>query len=197
MTEFILGVDLDGVVAKYTGGLARVVEEDRGLQPGSLPEPTGWDFPNWDFVSGDFMKYHTELVVNQRGFLHLETMEGAADTLKTLSKEGVWIRIVTHRLVIPQSHGPIASDTVSWLDSNEIPYRDICFMESKFDVRCDLYVDDAPHNVIALREAGNDVVTFDQPYNQHLPGPRVTNWWDLGNLVLQKQSAWKNREAWV
>ena len=46
------------------------------------------------------------------------------------------------------------------------------------------YVDGSPHNVVGLREAGHTVITFDQPYNRHIDGPRVSSWADL-ELVLQ------------
>ena len=48
--------------------------------------------------------------------------------------------------------------------------------DAKPEVEADAYVDDGPHNVRALREHGNDVIVFDQPYNRGLPGPRATTW---------------------
>ena len=60
---------------------------------------------------------------------------------------------------------------MAWLDQHGIPYRDLCFLGDKPEVEADAYVDDAPHNVEALRAAGNDVIVFDQPYNGHVDGP--------------------------
>lgn len=187
--SFIFGVDLDGVCANYTNSLAGVIEEDRGLRYGTLPEPLGWDFPDWDLKEGDFIKYHTELVVNRRGFKNMVPIPDVSRCLWELSEAGVWIRIITHRFVLPGNHGLIAADTVEWLDTFNIPYRDICFLGTKADVHADLYVDDAPHNVDALRASGAEVVVFDQPYNQGIAGPRQSNWPDLRDFVLERKEA--------
>ena len=64
------------------------------------------------------------------------------------------------------------SDTVEWLDDHKIPYRDICFLGDKPEVGADCYIDDAPHNVHALRAGGSDVIVFDQPYNRDLEAPQ-------------------------
>lgn len=195
--EFVLGLDLDGVTARYTEGMAQVVEEDRGLEPGSLPEPTDWNFANWGFQPGDFTKYHTELVVNRNGFRTLTPMEGASEALWRLSDAGVWIRIVTHRLVISKQHAVVASDTIAWLEENSIPYRDICFLGAKVSVAADLYVDDGPHNIEALREGGKNTVVFDQPYNQHSPGPRVKDWLELEKFVLDAKAEWESDRGFL
>jgi beta-phosphoglucomutase-like phosphatase (HAD superfamily) len=46
-----------------------------------------------------------------------------------------------------------------------------------------VYIDDAPHNVDQLRDAGNTVIVFDQPYNRHLPEPRAASWAEVEDLV--------------
>ena len=51
--------------------------------------------------------------------------------LRQLSDEGYRIRIITHRLVTNWGHARIVSDTVEWLDTNRIPYRDLCFLGAK------------------------------------------------------------------
>ena len=95
----------------------------------------------------------------------------------------MWIRIITHRLYVNWGHQVAVSDTVEWLDRHQIPYRDICFLGAKPEVEADLYVDDAPHNVLALRAAGNRVVIFDQPYNRDLDGDRVRSWAEMEDVV--------------
>ena len=81
------------------------------------------------------------------------------------------------------------SDTVNWLDESRIPYRDICFLGDKPEVGAHLYIDDAPHNVDALRAAGNDVIVFEQPYNTDLDGPRASGWVEVEDLVLDAMAA--------
>ena len=72
-----------------------------------------------------------------------------------------------------------------WLDHARIPYRDLCFLGAKPEVEADAYIDDGPHNVIALRAHGNDVIVFDQPYNRHLDGPRAHTWAEAEELVYE------------
>ena len=109
----------------------------------------------------------------------------AADALWRLSDAGVWVRVITHRLVTNWGHATIVSDTVEWLDLRKIPYRDLCFLGRKPEVQAHAYVEDAPHNIEALRAGGNTVIVFDQPYNRDLPGPRASNWAEVEELVAE------------
>jgi 5'-nucleotidase len=115
-------------------------------------------------------------------FRHLDPMPGAAEVLQRLSDLGVRIRIVTHRLYVSGTHSIAASDTVDWLDEHDIPYWDLCMVARKGDVGCDLYVDDAPHNVQALRDIGRRTIVYDWPYNRHMEGPRARSWEDVEEL---------------
>ena len=96
----------------------------------------------------------------------------------------MWIRLITHRLYANWGHAVAVADTVAWLDAHGIPYRDLCFLGQKPQVEADAYVDDAPHNIDALRAAGNTVIVFDQPYNPEVPGPRARSWPEVERLVL-------------
>jgi len=115
----------------------------------------------------------------------MPVIAGAAEALWRLSDAGVWIRVITHRLYVNWGHATAIADTVEWLDRVRIPYRDICFMGDKPEVGADLYIDDAPHNVTALRESGNRVVLFDAPYNQAVTGLRARDWTECEQMVLR------------
>lgn len=182
---FVLGVDLDGVCADYTGGFRRVVAADRGIRPEDLPIERSWGFEEWGLDAGEFARLHRRAVTRDRMLRDLPAFEGCAETLWRLSDAGVWIRIITHRLYVNWGHAQVVSDTVTWLDEARVPYRDLCFLGNKPDVGADVYIDDAPHNVEALRAAGNAVIVFDQPYNKDLAGPRVTGWDQVEDLVLE------------
>lgn len=182
---FVLGVDLDGVCADYTGGFRRVVAADRGIRPEELPIERSWGFEEWGLDADEFARLHRRAVTEERMFRDLPAFEGCAETLWRLSDAGVWIRIITHRLYVNWGHAQVVSDTVTWLDEARVPYRDLCFLGNKPDVGADVYIDDAPHNVDALRAAGNAVIVFDQPYNKDLDGPRVSGWDQVEDLVLE------------
>ena len=170
--RFVFGVDLDGVVADYTAGFAKFIAELRGIDPASLPEERSYDFREWGLGPGEFERYHASAVSEHRFLARLPAIKGAAEALWRLSDAGVWIRVITHRLYVNWGHAEAVADTVAWLDSERIPYRDICFLGHKPEVEADCYVDDAPHNITALRASGNDVIVFDQPYNRDAAEPR-------------------------
>jgi 5'(3')-deoxyribonucleotidase len=183
--QFIFGVDLDGVCGDYTSAFREVTAELLGVPVERLPLERSWDFQEWGFVEGDYERIHRVAVLERRILRDLPVIEGAADALWRLSDAGIWIRIITHRLYVHWSHAAAITDTVEWLDQARIPYRDLCFLGAKPEVEADAYIDDGPHNVVALREHGNDVIVFDQPYNRHLDGPRAHNWAEAEELVYE------------
>jgi len=181
---FVFGVDLDGVVADYTLGFREVVADVLSRDLETLPIERSWNFAEWGIDQRDFDKLH-EIAVTQRRMLRdLPMIDGAADALWRLSDAGIWIRVVTHRLYVNWGHATAISDTVAWLDRNRIPYRDICFLGAKPEVEADCYIDDAPHNIEGLRDAGNDVIVFDQPYNRDYGGLRAHDWTEAEGIVV-------------
>jgi len=187
--DFILGVDLDGVCGDYTAAFRAVVAADRGIDPASLPDARSWDFAEWGLTGpDDFDRLHRAAVLDHRMFRDMPALPGVADALWRLSDGGVWIRIITHRLCTNWGHAVAVADTVAWLDSTGIPYRDICFLGAKPEVEADCYVDDASHNVRALRDAGNHVIVFDAPYNQDVEGPRAADWGEVEELVIARMA---------
>jgi 5'(3')-deoxyribonucleotidase len=187
---FVLGVDLDGVCGDYTAAFRAVVAAERGIDPADLPDDRGWDFAEWGVAElGGFDHVHRTAVLEHRMFRDMPVVPGAAEALWRLSDAGVWIRIITHRLYVNWGHAVAVADTVEWLDRHAIPYRDICFLGRKPEVEADCYVDDSPDNIEALREAGNQVIVFDQPYNAHLEGPRASTWNDVEQLVAGQVAA--------
>jgi 5'(3')-deoxyribonucleotidase len=189
MTAFVLGVDLDGVCADYTTAFARVVAEEKGCPIEDLPLGRSWDFHEWGLDEiGGFDHLHRLAVLERRMFADMPMFEGCAAALWRLSDAGVWIRIITHRLVVHWGHQVAVTDTVSWLDTNGIPYRDLCFLGRKPEVEADLYIDDAPHNVTALRARGNEVIVFDAPYNAELDGPRAASWPEVEERVMERMA---------
>jgi 5'(3')-deoxyribonucleotidase len=118
----------------------------------------------------------------------MPVIPGAADALWRLSDAGCWIRLITHRLYTNWGHAVAVSDTVAWLDEHSIPYRDLCFLGDKPQIDADAYIDDAPHNVEALRAGGASVLVFSQPYNTELAGPRASGWSDVEDWVLDQMA---------
>lgn len=181
---FVLGVDLDGVCGDHAEAFRRVVAAERGIDVGELVEQRTWDFTEWDIDREEFERLHRLAVLEHRMFRSMPVIPGAAAALWRLSDAGVWIRIVTHRLFTNWGHAIAVADTVEWLDEAGIPYRDLCFLGDKPQVDADLYLDDAPHNIAALRASGADAIVFSQPYNTEVGGLRADGWAEVESLVL-------------
>ena len=54
--QFILGVDLDGVVANHTVRFREIVAELRGVEPETMPLERSWDFHEWGFEPGEYTR---------------------------------------------------------------------------------------------------------------------------------------------
>ncbi len=189
MADFVLAVDLDGVCADHATAFARVVADERGVDPDTLEPQRSWNFHEWGLTDEDFDRLHRRAVLEHRMFRDMPMVAGAAEALWRLSDAGVWIRIVTHRLYANWGHAIAVGDTVAWLDRVGIPYRDLCFLGAKPEVEADLYVEDAPHNLAELVAAGNQVIIFDQPYNRDVPGHRARSWAEVEAAVVEHRLA--------
>jgi len=182
---FILGVDLDGVCGDYITGLKTFIAADRGISPDELTDDVSWNCPEWGLTREEYEEYHLRAVQEHRLFLNMPIFRGASEALWELSNAGVWIRIITHRLFLSGFHAIVANDTVQWLDNFKIPYRDICFIGGKQDVGANLYIEDNPDQIIALRTNGFNVLCFEQPYNRDILGPKAANWEEAKEIVLE------------
>ena len=182
----MLGVDLDGVCGDHNRIFRDIVAKELSVDPSSLPLERSWGFKEWGLSSDDFERLHERAVVEHRMFRDMPVIEGAAEALWRLSDQGVWIRIISHRLYVNWGHAVAAGDTADWLDRAKIPYRDLCFIGVKSALHADLYIDDGPHNIEAFQKDGREVVIFDQPYNQHLKGRRAYNWVEVEQYVLEQ-----------
>lgn len=182
--DFILGVDLDGVVGDHTGRFRDILADIQGVDPASFPLERSWDFHEWGLGPDEYAVHHRTAVLEYDMFATMPVIPGAAEALWRLSDAGVWIRIITHRLYVHWGHEKAIADTAGWLDKHRIPYRDLCFLGAKPQVEADAYIDDAPHNIAALREAGNTVIAFTQPYNRDVEGLRADTWADVESIVM-------------
>lgn len=192
--QFVLGVDLDGVVADFYGALRPVAAEWLGVPLESLTEQVSYGLPEWNLdQAGSYDDLHRFAVTQRDLFAGLAPMYGAAPALRRLSARNIRIRIITHRLFIKYFHLEAVSQTTRWLEHHGIPYWDLCFMKDKAAVGADLYIEDSPGNVDKLRADGHPTIVFSNSTNIGVPAPRADSWAQAEQLVVTAFEDWKKK----
>src|ERR1700733_301431 len=189
---FVLGVDLDGVVADFYGALGPVAAEWLGVKVDELTPDVSYGLKEGGIKGEEYQELHRFAVTQREIFFTQSPIEGAPATLRRLGfHDEIRIRIITHRLFIKYTHEMSVRQTVEWLELYGIPYWDICFMKAKGDVGADLYIEDSPNNIKALQATKKDVLIFTNSTNKNEPGDRANTWADIEAYVLNKVESWK------
>jgi 5'-nucleotidase len=182
----VVGLDLDGVIFKYEKGFSGFLVRKLGRPITDFPTMTnystiasGWPIRDQE----EFKDLHCE-AVNEGLYEQLEVMEGAVEALQRLARDGYKIRVITARFVRPGQHAEVVRQTMVSLDRAGIPVKDISFTSEKTEINADVYVDDAPYNIVALRAVGKKVIPFAQPYNTEFEG-RADNWVVTESLIRE------------
>ena len=185
-TTLRLGIDLDGVVADFNHGwtwrynrdFAHLIDEP--LTAGHVVE---WDAPTilTHFDTMDEFWVWAETCAEGRSIFHgLDPYPGAVDALHRLRNAG-------HHLVILTTKPDFAiSDTYHWLGRHDIPATEIHLLDDKTAVSCDIYLDDAAHNLEALVPARPEAVVcrYVQPWTGPIDGTvEVHSWSDFESHV--------------
>ncbi len=115
---------------------------------------------------------------------------GAVETLQRLDREGHEIYYITAR---PKVHG---ERTIEWMIENKFPVHKDRFYygmndEDKVhiikDLELDYYFDDKPVVLETLRNHPLNALVKSQSYNMHLDIPRITNWSELFDLLIEEK----------
>lgn len=193
--RFVLGVDLDGVVADFYRGLRTVAAEWLDVCIDSLVEEVQYGLPEWGLkrAPGGYEALHKFAVTQRALFRNLKPIPGAAASLRRLSAKDIHIRIITHRLFIKYFHQEAVRQTIEWLDHHDIPYRDLCLVDDKPAVGADLYIEDTPKNIAKLLADKNHVIIFTNSTNRHLDGLRANDWNEAEKIIRERQKKWMNK----
>ncbi len=179
MKSLRLGIDLDGVVANFNvGWIDRYNESfEAGLREAEI---VSWDSP-LDLTHFDDMEQFWAWAQEGKTtvFRSLPPYEGALETLAALAQR--------HRIVIVSSKFDWAiPDTLAWIAQHRIVAQEIHFVWDKWTVPCDVYLEDAPHNLEVLPDKcpGALVCRMVRPWNQPVEGTLdVTDWEHFARLV--------------
>ena len=195
--QFVLGVDLDGVCVDFYAELRQVAAEWLEVKPETLTRDVTFDMPEWHLEPmGGYDHLHRFAVIQRQLFAKAPPIPGAAAALRRLSvDDALRIRIITDRLHIRHFHKVAITQTIEWLDYHGIPYWDLCLLGDKAAVGADLYIDDTPQNVEALRRRGLDTIVFTNSTNRHVGPPRADTWEELEDMVSARLETWRGSRA--
>lgn len=190
-----VGIDVDGVLADYMGGVAAVGQSMGLSMGGSSSGPTQYGLvePGWFPDAESASKAMTHLR-DSGGLRELALLDsGASMAIRRLRIAGHRVSIVTARHSgghYVQSHRErrIARETIDWLTEHAILPDDVRFERRKSRAKCHIYIDDAPHIIEELRSDGCRAIVYDQPYNRHLSGERVSSIKEFAELILATSS---------
>ncbi len=162
-----LGIDLDGVVANFTGGWMRFYNHQFGTSL-VFEDSKRWEdlveLTHFDDI-GQFWAWSSDLD-GRSLFWHLEPFPGAIEALKDLASEG-------HTLVILTQKPDFAvDDTHEWLERHEVPASEIHIIDEKWAVDCHVYLDDGPHMLPGLvaHRPHRTVCRYVRAWNQPVKG---------------------------
>ncbi len=99
-------------------------------------------------------------------FWHLEPFPGAVEALGDLNSDG-------HELVILTAKPPFArEDTYAWIERYSLPVQEVHILEEKWQINCDVYLDDGPHVLPDLVKHRPDrvVCRYVRPWNVPVVG---------------------------
>lgn len=140
-----LGIDLDGVVADFNAGWI----ERYNAQFGSdlLPEHVDiWDAPTLLTHFTDMSEFWSWARTAGSGasiFRVLQPYHGAIEALERLSRRD-------HIVIVTTKPRFAVHDTFEWLAEHRVPTTEVHIVDDKSVVDCDVYLDDADHNIEAL-----------------------------------------------
>lgn len=191
--RFVLALDLDGTCADFYSRMREIAAEWTDTDLESLPKEADWGLERWGIGEANYLPFHRFAVTQRALFETMSPIKGAPQALRRLSREGIRIRVVTHRLVVPHFHEVAVAQTVRWLDDHGIPYWDLCFLRHKGAVEADLYVEDSPQNITDLLAAGKEVIVFSNSTNVHLEtnsATRCADWAEAEATIRTRYYEW-------
>jgi 5'(3')-deoxyribonucleotidase len=189
---FVFGVDLDGCVGDFYGEIRKIAAEWMDKPVEELTENVSYGLTEWGIDEfGGYERLHRFAVMQRGLFREMRPIKDAPKVLRRLSSRDIRIRIITHRLFLKYAHKESVAQTIDWLDRWDIPYWDLCFMKDKRATGANIYIDDAPENILALREQGEKVIVFANSTNTEMAPPRCATWEDVERQVLDALDDWK------
>ncbi len=182
MKPMRLGIDLDGVVADFNQGWIERYNRDFGTTL-STDDIIEWDAPTLltHFESmAPFWDWARTCGEGASLFRWLTPYPNSLMSLRRLAAGG-------HHIVILTTKPDFAvHDTFAWLADNAVATTEVHILDDKTTVDCDVYLDDADHNLASLARVHPEAVVcrYVRPWNEpHENTVDIGDWGDFEQLV--------------
>lgn len=179
----VLGLDLDGTSGDFHGSFRDTLIEHQGYSPMLMPVDVPSVYSYIDagcFPDMDTFTKALHSATGQHVYLNMRPYDGFSEALNALHDEGMAIHVITSR---PDD---ALEDTLSWLtDVAKVPFNQVTITHEKTRCGADVYLDDMPGHIEKFRALDRRAVIYDQPYNRHMDGERVTGWDRMADSLLR------------
>ena len=176
-----VGIDMDGVLADFnTGWMSRYnaefgadLEASMVEQWNGLHELTHFESMAqfWKWAQGD----------GRSTFRDAPPLPGAIEAVKRIGRK--------HRVCIVSSKFDWAiPDSLAWLADHDVPAREVHFLWDKTLAGCDVYLDDAPHQLEELTAGVPEAVVcrMVHPWNDPIDGVVDIHSWEEFEAVVDR-----------
>ncbi|MFA5937388.1 MAG: hypothetical protein WC822_05960, partial [Candidatus Paceibacterota bacterium] len=191
-----IGLDIDNVLYPFTSVFTHFVEVEEGLAPGTLSdEALTWEWykHQWGWTTKKFLEVYERGIRNEFLFTTGHPMTGSLWAVNELVRAGHDVTYITNRKAGDVPLTMIHDQTRAWLHHQGFPmFHRVMVSENKNVVPTDVFLDDSPHNIEALVDAGHPCpVVWDRPHNQDVGGLRAYTWAQFLELVEWKSELQK------
>jgi len=147
----VILVDLDNVVYDWTRSMANWLYHNKATTtapPRLMELYNQWAvWEDWGIPKGEFDRWWRLGIEEGAIYGKGPIIPGAREALWRLSDAEWHIHIATSRLTKFGLHDKVVQNTAQWLRENNIPYRDLSFVDDKTRIMADAIVDDKASNM--------------------------------------------------
>lgn len=170
-----IGLDIDGPMYDFPGAVARYLQVRTGRSAVELGPVVHFDFfeKDWGLSREEFLDLRAAGIEAGVIFGTGEPVPGARDALANFRAAGHSLHVVTARWATSR----VRELTKRWLAENGLVYDTLTFSNDKTTVRTDVFIDDSPEHVDALRAVGTEAFLFDCQRVDQVGHPWLVRGW--------------------
>lgn len=192
MRKVRVGLDVDGVLYRFTDTAAFLIKQHWDVEL-----PAGGEWPTWNYVKDnvtpEIWKWlWSDAITEHSLFRYGSLYKGAREFL-------VHTEPYCDNIIITSRPPTAVQDTVDWLSYQRVPMSGIHILgqepKSSVQPQCDVYVDDALHNIQDLIENTTaHTIMPDKPWNQGTIYATLGIKTDLIGRTFTRTSSWEEIE---